>query len=105
MYQLQEIGIQSLRVICIIRVSYRIFCWGGGNVFSHASTKHVNVGGSGGIPPRKMFSNLASLRLILVQFFFIENEGMKTISTQVVAKALPQAQYCFLVIQPAVDKD
>ena len=27
------------------------FAWGGGNVFSHASTKHVNVGGSGGIPP------------------------------------------------------
>ena len=46
------------------------FCLGewGGRVFSHASMKHVNVGVSGGIPPRKMFKNLASLRLILVQF-------------------------------------
>ena len=34
-----------------IRVSYRIFLLGGGNVFSHASMKHGNVGGSGGIPP------------------------------------------------------
>ena len=43
------------------------FLLGGGNVFSHASTKHVNVGGGlEASPPRKMFSNLASLRLILV---------------------------------------
>ena len=28
---------------------------GGGEVFSHASMKHVNVGGSGGIPPGKVF--------------------------------------------------
>ena len=40
------------------------FLFGRGNVFSHASTKHVNVGGSGGIsPPRKIFLKLASLRL------------------------------------------
>ena len=29
---------------------------------------HVNLEGSGGIPPRKHFWNLDSLRLILVQF-------------------------------------
>ena len=27
----------------------------GGNVFSHASTKHVNVGGSGASPPGNLF--------------------------------------------------
>ena len=52
------------------RVSYRIFLLGEGNVFSHASTKHVR--GSGGHPPpRKIFYNLASLRLILVQFCYV----------------------------------
>ena len=29
--------------------------WGGGNIFSHASTKHVNVGESGGFPVGKCF--------------------------------------------------
>ena len=43
------------------------FLLGGGKVFSHASMKHVNVGGSGGILPRNLFFHLASLRLILVQ--------------------------------------
>ena len=40
--------------ICIAGFHTGFFAWGG-NVFSHASTKHVNVGGSGGIPPKKIF--------------------------------------------------
>ena len=70
MYQLQEIGIQSLRVICIIRVSYRIFLLGGGNVFSHASTKHANVGGSGGIPPQENVFKLSFSEVDFSAIFF-----------------------------------
>ena len=41
----------------------------GGNVFSHASTTHVDVrAGLGASPSGKYLLNLASLRLILVQF-------------------------------------
>ena len=50
-------SLMSYFIIC--RVSYRIFCLGQGEVFSHPPTKHVNVG---------VYKNLASLRLILVQF-------------------------------------
>ena len=35
------------------------FLLGGGNVFSHASTKHINVGGSGGIPLQERFFKLS----------------------------------------------
>ena len=51
------ISIYMYMYTCIYgRVSYRIFCLGGGGeVFSHGSTKHVNEGGSGGIPPGKNF--------------------------------------------------
>ena len=36
--------------LSISRVSYRIFLIGGENVFSHASTKDVNVGDLGASP-------------------------------------------------------
>ena len=43
----------SLHLYMLARVSYRIFCLGG--EFSRASNKHVNAGGSGGIPPGNIF--------------------------------------------------
>ena len=35
----------------LTRVSYRIFCLGGGKVCRHVSRKRINVGGSGASPP------------------------------------------------------
>ena len=39
------------------RVSYRIFCWGGGKLFrkNDIDIKHAFLGGSGGMPPQKSF--------------------------------------------------
>ena len=52
------IPLMSLEVLslCANQGFIQDFLLRGGNVFSYASTKHVNVGGSGGIPPRKCFS-------------------------------------------------
>ena len=44
--------------VCNTRVSYRIFYWGGGGIFlnSKIDIKHTFLGGSGGMPPQKMFA-------------------------------------------------